>query len=125
FQEDEALAFMEALFRRAGLEEGKYRPSALRRRLPACVRALGAGSIEEAWKHLLQDSGRVSAAMDSVLLGVTDFFRDGFMYDHLEHTLLPLLTAGGQGLRVWSAACSSGQELYSVALLLDKIGVLE
>jgi chemotaxis protein methyltransferase CheR len=54
----------------------------------------------------------------------TSFFRDGGPFEHLR-TLLPALAAArppGATLRVWSAACSTGQEAYSVAILASELG---
>lgn len=122
---DEALALMAILFRKAGLESAHYRPNSLRRRLPACLRALGAAGLDEAWNALARGASRLPAALDSVLLGVTDFFRDSSVFDQLEHEILPEICALTHVPRMWSAACSSGQELYSVALMLEAAGKLD
>ena len=65
------------------------------------------------------------AAVSSLLIGVTSFFRDESVFDTLRTAVLPKLASQGRPLRVWSAACAGGAELYSVAILLAQAGMLE
>src|SRR5205085_2342730 len=120
---DVADPFVAWLFARAGLSAAHYRPETLRRRLPACLRTLRARSPDHARELLEQSPGLVPAAISALLVGVTTFFRDHEPFDRLR-SLLPELAAGRPGLHVWSAGCSDGAELYSVALLLADAGLL-
>lgn len=61
----------------------------------------------------------------SIAVSVSGLFRDPEQFDLLEHELFPPLLEVGRPLRVWSAGCADGSELYSVALLLDRLGALE
>lgn len=61
----------------------------------------------------------------SIAVSVSGLFRDPEQFELLEHELLPPMLAGGRRLRVWSAGCADGSELYSVALLLDRLGALD
>jgi len=101
-----------------------YRVGPLQRRLAACLRALHARSIAEAWERLEREPDLVSAAVGALLIGVTEFFREREVFDYLDAVLLPRLAAQGRGVRVWSAGCSDGAELYSVAMLLARRGWL-
>jgi chemotaxis methyl-accepting protein methylase len=67
----------------------------------------------------------VSEAVSALLIGVTQFFREPDMFSYLDKVVLPKLSASGAGLRVWSAGCADGAELYSVAMLLAGRGLLE
>lgn len=61
------------------------------------------------------------ALIDAMTTHETMFFRDPAFWKTLEKTVLPELLAGNRGgLRIWSAACSTGQEAYSMAMLLDE-----
>lgn len=117
--------FVVWLFKQAGLDARNYRPGMLRRRLPACLRLLGVSRVEAAKKTLESQPELVSQAISPLLIGVSEFFRDRPVFHHLQTAILPerLKTAGG--LRVLSAGCSEGQELYSIAILLDQLGGLE
>jgi chemotaxis protein methyltransferase CheR len=61
----------------------------------------------------------------SVAVSVSGLFRDPAQFDLLEREVLPLLLASGARPRVWSAGCADGSELYSVAILLERLDVLE
>lgn len=117
-------AFFSVLFRAAGLDATHYRARSLMRRLPACLRALGARSVTEGSARLAAQPALAGAVLGSVLLGVTEFFRDPEVFRFLENTLLPGLMASVAQPRIWSAACSDGQELYSIAVLLARHGGL-
>ncbi|MDB6072072.1 MAG: methyltransferase, CheR-type [Verrucomicrobiales bacterium] len=124
--EDGSSEFMKALFGKAGLDISGYRNAALARREAACLRGLGARNAAEGLEILRRFPERIPSAIDSVLLGVTGFFRDGPIFSYLKSGLIPLLRERrGERLRVWSAACSTGQELYSVAMMLEEAGLLD
>jgi chemotaxis protein methyltransferase CheR len=60
----------------------------------------------------------------SILVPVTGLFRDPEQFDLLEERVLPGLLGRGGGLSAWSAGCSDGSELYSVVLMLRRLGAL-
>lgn len=118
--------FVSWVFARAGLDAENYRGEPLARRLGACLRALRAGSEAQAREAMEQRPDLLGAAISSLLIGVTDFFRDPPVFDALATKVLPAFQPSPiRGLRVWSAGCSNGAELYSVAILLAKAGLLE
>jgi chemotaxis protein methyltransferase CheR len=121
---DDDDAFVTWLFSRAGLDARAYRRECLRRRVPACLRTLRAKSIADARRLVWCNPGLVPAAVGTMLIGVTSFFRDPAVFGPLGRDLLPALAAPGRPLRVWSAACSDGAELYSVAMLLAESNLL-
>ncbi|HWH72167.1 MAG TPA: protein-glutamate O-methyltransferase CheR [Candidatus Sulfotelmatobacter sp.] len=112
------------LFQAARLDAGAYRPQALQRRLLACLRVLRVASPEAARALLEQKPELLPQALSAVLIGVSEFFRDPNVFEQLRQSVLPELLQGRRGLRVYSAGCSAGQELYSMALLLAELGVL-
>jgi chemotaxis methyl-accepting protein methylase len=120
----EAATLTHWLFAQAGLDARQYRTETLRRRLPACLRLLRARSPAHARQVLEQKPGLAAAALSSLLVGVTSFFRDPPVFDTLERQLLPELARGRAGLYLWSAGCSDGAELYSLALLLADASLL-
>lgn len=117
--------FIEHLLRGASLPAKAYRVRALRRRIPACLRFLGVATVEEAARRIESSPASRQMALNAMLLGVTGFFRDAQVFARLRDAVLPALLAKHEKLRVWSAACSSGQELYSVAMLLSELGRLD
>ncbi len=111
-------AFLVWLLHEAGLDPALYRGRCFMRRLSACLRQLRAATPAEARRLLEARPELLPVALDSVLLGVTQFFRDTSVFDAVRSQVLPELLATGQPVRIWSAACSDGPELYSVAMLV-------
>ena len=90
---------------------------------PACLRTLKVRSTEEARELLENRPDLLPAAVGSLLIGVTEFFRDP-RFSRACGRRFCRLAAGRGPLRVWSAGCSTGEELYSLAILLAEAGLL-
>lgn len=116
--------FFRKLFAAVGLPAQAYRSSALNRRVPACLRFLRARDLKAAWQKLDANPELVAPTVGVVLLGVTEFCRDRVVFDQLRQLAAGPLASLKRPLRVWSAACSDGHELYSVAILLNEAGLL-
>jgi len=122
----DAESFLAGLFAHVGLGLRHYKPETLHRRLPACLRVLRATSLAHARLVLQRQPHLAPEAVDALVIGVTSFFRDPAVFDTLRRLVLPDLIADSRArrrpLRVWSAGCSDGAELYSVAMLLSEFG---
>ncbi|MGE5357620.1 MAG: CheR family methyltransferase [Bacteroidales bacterium] len=117
--------FARWLLSQAGLSAGIYRPETLQRRVAAALRALKVATMDDARRLVSRHPERVHVGVSALLIGVTDFLRDAAVFDDIRATILPALAAQSGPLRVWSAACSSGEELYSLAILLAEAGLLD
>jgi chemotaxis protein methyltransferase CheR len=122
---DFGVAFVRDMIARAGLSHSHYRMGPLVRRIPACLRVLKAATIEDAWGMVRASPDLISKAVDSLLIGTTEFFRDGTVFNELQGEILPQLLKLGRPPRVWSVACSEGMEMYSVAMMLCRHRALE
>jgi len=98
------------------LKSGKE--ALVRARLVKRLRALKMGDFGEYMKYLQGDNGReeLGLLVDVMTTNKTSFFREMAHFDFLGETVLPKLT--GRRLRFWSAACSSGEEPFSLAMFL-------
>jgi chemotaxis protein methyltransferase CheR len=117
--------FLEWLFAQAGLAARDYRSETLMRRLPSCLRLLQASSLTEARSVLKNRPELIAAAINVLLIGVTSFFRDPAVFEDLAQTHLGALAIPRRGIYAWSAGCSDGAELYSLAMLLEEQGLLK
>jgi chemotaxis methyl-accepting protein methylase len=113
------------LFKKAGISPGIYRPRTLDRRLDACLRRLKVNSGAAAKAFLESQPELMPEILDVVLIGVSSFFRDPNVFEVLRSTLERASGGGHGSFRVLSAGCAEGQELYSIAILLDELGILE
>ncbi len=109
---------------RAGLDAAAYLGQPLQRRTAACLRALRVSSADAGRDLLRRRPELLRAAVSALLIPVTAFWRDGGVFDDMRTHVLPALADRRGPLRVWSAGCSSGAELYTVAILLAEAGLL-
>jgi chemotaxis protein methyltransferase CheR len=94
----------------------------LRRRL----RATGIHSLDAYCDYIFKNSGMATEStylIDAVTTNKTDFFREPKHFEYMERTALPeLLKSGVPRLRLWSSACSTGAEPYTMAMVLEEFG---
>lgn len=109
----------------SGLAAENYQAKALHRRFAACLRMLRVHSEQAGLSRLQQNPQLLARSLSALLIGVSEFFRDEAVFEQLRQEVLPVAVKRTPALRVYSAGCSAGQELYSVAILLDELGALE
>lgn len=115
---------MGRLLEHFGLRRSDYRPCVLERRAAACLRFLRVRSVPEAERLLARRPELLPGVLDSVLIGVSSFFRDSAVFERLAREVLPALKRRSYRVRVLSVGAAEGQELYSVAMLLSEAGML-
>ncbi|MBB3083672.1 CheR family methyltransferase [Geodermatophilus sabuli] len=120
-------ALLVYLRERRGFDFTGYKRPSLVRRVQRRMAEVGIERVGDYQDHLEVHPDEFTPLFNTILINVTSFFRDRPSWDHLREVLLPqLLSTSGPGIRVWSAGCASGQEAYSVAILLaDALGVDE
>lgn len=101
-----------------------YKRATVLRRIERRMQVTAQAELNQYLGYLQENPAETKALLDDMLIGVTNFFRDREAFDALEREVLPrLLELGGQPdgeVRVWSAGCSSGEEAYSLAILLTE-----
>jgi two-component system, chemotaxis family, CheB/CheR fusion protein len=119
------LSFLQHLHERSGLDFTSYKMPTIQRRLHRRMVAAGITSIPSYSRYLQNHPEEYSRLISSFLIKVTEFFRDQDLYAVLREQILPELisTAAYQGneLRFWSAGCATGEEAYSLAILLADV----
>lgn len=117
--------FVVWLLQACGLDPAAYRARPLNRRLHAVLRGLSVTDVGEARTLLEQRPDLLPTALAALLIAVTAFARDERVFEAVKLQALPRLVEREGGLRVWSAGCADGEELFTVALLLAEAGLLE
>jgi chemotaxis protein methyltransferase CheR len=114
-------ALMDKITRDRGFRCASYKDKCLRRRIAVRMRAKGTFTPSEYAGVLDTDPREYERLMRSLTVNVTKFFRNWETYAALQAKVVPALWENGEDeMRVWSAGCSSGEEPYSVAILLHK-----
>jgi two-component system CheB/CheR fusion protein len=104
-----------------GHDFSQYKPSTIRRRIERRMAVHHIDTLPNYAKYAQQTPAEVEALFRDLLIGVTNFFRDPEAFKLLEDQVIPALFAGrraNDAVRVWSTGCSTGEEAYSLAILL-------
>ena len=104
-----------------GHDFSQYKPSTIHRRIERRMAVHQIDTIDGYVRFLQQTSAEVEALFRDLLIGVTNFFRDPEAFQVLENQVIPKLFVGkpaGAVIRVWTTGCSTGDEAYSIAILL-------
>lgn len=121
---DEKKAFdvlKETVFDRFGLDLNQYKENYLKRRLAVRMRSLQMVSYEEYLKYLLDRSEEYNLLLDKLTINVTQFFRDPEAFEEIKKNILPDIIRNNLKIKIWSAGCSTGEEAYSIAIMLEEI----
>lgn len=104
------------------LDFSQYKMSTITRRIERRMSMLSLSSLKEYTKVLLEDNDELEAMYFDLLIGVTQFFRDpeafAYLKQSLTSTLQSFATSNDRELRIWVAACATGEEAYSMAMLI-------
>jgi chemotaxis protein methyltransferase CheR len=101
-----------------------YSPASLARRVDASLSSMRVGSVDELRRLVASDAQAFSNLLDFLTVPVSDMFRDPAYFCALREHVVPMLRTY-PSLRLWVAGCSSGEEVYSLAILLHEEGLLE
>ncbi len=118
----EVQLFLEAVFRRYGFDFRDYSYASIRRRICNQVRAEGLRSIPELQEKILHEPACMERFLLAVTVNVTAMFRDPSFYLSFRAKVLPHLREL-PFVRIWHVGCSTGEEVYSMAILLHEEGI--
>ncbi|HSI04652.1 MAG TPA: chemotaxis protein CheB, partial [Myxococcota bacterium] len=123
----EGLTRLFAMMRHAfGVNLAYYKPSTLERRVSRRMVLQKVDTLDEYVTYLERTPEELDVLYRDLLIGVTNFFRDGTPFDALKTAVFPLMMADkrlGDAIRIWSPGCSTGEEVYSLAIaLLELLG---
>lgn len=114
---------LEAIYRRYGYDFRHYARASLERRLLQRVADEGMERLLDLLPPLLDDHRFAERVLDDLSIKVTEMFRDPPFYRALRDKIIPLLKTYPY-IKIWHAGCSTGEEVYSMAILLHEEGYL-
>ena len=122
--EIELSLLLEGIYRRYGFDFREYAPASLRRRVWRRVHAEGLTTLSALQDRLLHDPACMERLLLDLSINVTAMFRDPTFYIAFRQKVVPILRTY-PFTRIWTAGCSTGEEVYSLAILLHEAGVYE
>jgi PAS domain S-box-containing protein len=113
-------ALLDLVRDRSGIDFSKYKRATIRRRVLGRMSATAQPTLTGYAAYVESDSAEYARLVNSLLIKVTEFFRDKRLFDYLRESALPKLIDEARRedreLRIWSAGCSTGEEAYSLAI---------
>jgi chemotaxis protein methyltransferase CheR len=123
--EDDGFATLTGkITRERGFGCSSYKEKCLRRRIAVRMRARGVHTFADYARVLDRDEREYELLLDALTINVTKFFRNPETFAAIDQTLVPALYARAEPrIRIWSAGCASGEEAYSLAILMHRHAV--
>ena len=120
--EDALSRLFQMLRERQGVDFSLYKPSTIIRRIERRITINHIDSLEEYLRYCQRYPSETDQLFKELLIGVTSFMRDPEAFQLLKKTYLPALLRQHEEeeIRIWSAGCSTGEEAYSLAILLNE-----
>lgn len=112
--------FTEKVHKRFGIDLALYKEAQMRRRLTSLRNKRGYHNFATYFDALIKDDSLRDEFLDRITINVSEFYRNPKRWDVLRERVFPDLTKHKNNIRIWSAACSSGEEPYSLAIMLNE-----
>ena len=111
------------LFEETSVDFSEYKKSTITRRIQRRMAALKIENLPDYIKELEMSSEEINNLYNDILIGVTSFFRDKQAFEVLRVSIENLIEKKEQGedIRIWVVGCSTGEEAYSIAIILNEI----
>src|SRR5438477_784156 len=113
---------LEGIYRHYGFDFRSYAFASIRRRLWRRIEAEGLESLSQLQDRVLHDPALMERLLLDLSINVTAMFRDPSFYETFRISVVPLLRTY-PFIRIWHAGCSTGEEVYSTAILLAEEGL--
>ncbi|RDW22046.1 CheR family methyltransferase [Oceanobacillus chungangensis] len=118
--EDEYIEFIKKIKHKVGVDLSLYKEAQMKRRITTLRDKRGHTDFNSYYNSLTKDPKLLDEFMDRLTINVSEFFRNPKRWDVLRDSIIPNILANKQSLTIWSAACSTGEEPYSLAIMLKE-----
>ena len=112
--------FITNVYHKLGIDLSLYKEAQMRRRLTSLRNKRGYRSFSTYFKAIQTDHELLREFLNRVTINVTEFYRNPKRWEVLRDKVIPELIKQNNSLNIWSAACSSGEEPYSLAIMLNE-----
>lgn len=112
-------AFIGNIKKKTGIDLSLYKEAQMKRRLTSLYEKKGYKSFKGYFEAIHSDKELLEEFLDRMTINVSEFYRNAQRWDVLEKKIFPKLLAQNKKLKIWSAACSTGEEPYSLAMVLS------
>lgn len=120
----EMTGFLEEINLRYSYDFRNYAPASMKRNLVQAMTRLGSISLPELLKKVVRDAESFEILIQSLVISVSEMFRDPDYFRSIREKVVPHLKTY-PSLKIWVAGCSTGEEVYSLAIILEEEELLE
>ncbi|GIN85664.1 chemotaxis protein methyltransferase [Heyndrickxia sporothermodurans] len=106
--------------KKTNIDLALYKEAQMKRRLTSLYEKKGYSSFQEYFQAMNRSSEVLHEFLDRMTINVSEFYRNKQRWDVLENKILPRLLSENKRLKIWSAASSTGEEPYTLAMILSK-----
>jgi len=117
---DKYESFLKDLHRVLDVDLTGYKRPQMERRINSLMRTLQIGTYEQFIQRMKEDQNIFNRFLDHITINVSEFFRNYSQWEVLKEKILPLLLDNNKNLKIWSAGCSTGEEPYTLAMILEE-----
>ena len=117
--------FTKAIYKLTNIDLSCYKERQMKRRIDSLINRKNYSQYDEFYSALVADQDLLESFVNYITINVSEFFRNPSQWEVLKRDILPILIDRYGKLKVWSAACSTGEEPYSMVMLLHEFFPLE
>lgn len=112
--------FTQKIKKMTGIDLSLYKEGQMKRRLTSLYEKRGFKSFRDYFQAIQNNHEILNEFLDRMTINVSEFYRNHKRWEVLENKILPSLLSSSRKLKIWSAACSTGEEPYTIAMILSK-----
>ncbi|MEK3792670.1 protein-glutamate O-methyltransferase CheR [Paenibacillus sp. FSL R7-0204] len=116
--------FIHNIKQSTGIDLAQYKEAQMKRRLTTLRMKNGYNTFNEFYAAMMKDKALFYEFLDRMTINVSEFWRNPNRWEVLRDVILPDLQRSGRRLKLWSAACSTGEEPYTLAMILSDKNIL-
>ena len=113
--------FKEKILRKTGINLTLYKEAQMKRRISSLASRNGFNDLLEYFKFIDNDKEKFNEFINFMTINVSEFFRNPEQWKIVETKLFPAFLSKNKDIKVWSAACSTGEEPYTITMILSTL----
>ncbi|SFL85066.1 chemotaxis protein methyltransferase CheR [Gracilibacillus orientalis] len=117
--------FIDQIYKKTGLDLSLYKEVQMKRRLTSLRNKRGYESFDSYFKAINKDQQLLQEFLDKVTINVSEFYRNPVRWRVLEDKIVPTFKKNKRKIKIWSAACSTGEEPYTLAIIANQFWSLK
>lgn len=117
--------FIKNVYTLTSIDLSSYKEKQMKRRIESLAKRSGYDTFEKYFLTLKKDKKALNEFINYMTINVSEFYRNPEQWEILKKDVIPLLLKGKKNIKIWSSACSTGEEPYSLVMMLTKFFPLD